>query len=96
MLKYNEPNPLNIHGLRQLAHKPPQFTPVFFDVYTSVQNIENWIWENLEGRFFLNDYHKVDEQDLKIHLVKCAAFELPAEASYFSLMLNTFNSSEFA
>jgi hypothetical protein len=95
MLKYSEPNPLNIHGLRQLEHLPPHFTPVFFELYTSERNIENWIWENLEGRFFLNDYHTINETDLKIHIVKCAAFELSAEASYFSLMLNTFNVSSF-
>jgi len=93
MLKYSEPNPLNIHGLRQLEYLPPHFTPVFFDLYVSMRDIENWIWENLSGRFYFGDYHQV--ADGKVHIVKCAGFELPAESSYFSLMLNTFNQSTF-
>jgi hypothetical protein len=95
MLKYQEPNPLNIHGLRQLDYQPPHFTPVHFELYTSARELENWIWENLEGRFYFGDhFQNVIEDNNRIHIVKCAAFENASEASYFSLVLSTINVKE--
>ena len=90
MLKHGEPNPLNIHGLRELDFCPPHFTPVCFDLYCAYKQANNWIWENLEGRFYFGDWYTVDDES-RIHQRKCAAFELAAEASYFTLMLDTFN-----
>jgi hypothetical protein len=90
MLKHGEVNPLNVHGLRRLEHCAPHFEKVFFDSNCWDKTILNWIHENLEGRFYLGE-------QLAGPLVtrKCAAFERHSEASYFTLMLDTFNRDGF-
>ena len=90
MLKHGEVNPLNVHGLRRLEHCAPHFEKVFFDSNCWDKTILNWIHENLEGRFYLGE-------QLAGALVtrKCAAFERHSEASYFTLMLDTFNRDGF-
>ena len=100
MLKHGEVNPLNVHGLRRLEHCAPHFEKVFFESNSWDRNILNWIYENLEGRFFLGEHHVQEDGYLfsqKGYLFsrKCAAFERHSEASYFTLMLDTFNQSGF-
>lgn len=74
-----ELNPLNVHGLRQITtHCPPHFTQVTFQSMINQKNITDWIWENLEGRFY------VSSNDGNI----TAAFELPNESTFFSLSLS--------
>ena len=94
MLKYGEPNPLSVFGLRRIEHCPPHFISIFFSIYTQEKTITDWIYTNLTGRFYLND-HFEDTGTGSINLCKCAAFEIPGEASYFSLILNTINKTEF-
>jgi len=87
MLKYNEVNPLAVFGLRRLYHRPDHLTIVTFTLCCDIKIISDWVWENLSGRFYLsNDW---------ISSGCIIGFELPAEASYFSLMLDTFNKHEF-
>jgi hypothetical protein len=96
MLKHGEVNPLNVHGLRQLAHCPPHFEQVVFTNYLTHKELTDWIFENLEGRFYIGDIDVArtpggktfDRQTL-------AAFELPGEASYFSLCLTQINQLVF-
>ena len=92
MLKHGEINPLSVFGLRQMDHCPPHFSRVPFDIQTTEKNISDWIWENLEGRFWLGDYFK--NEDDRTTMCKCVAFELHSEASYFSLFLDKINSWE--
>ena len=89
MLKYGEPNPLNVFGLRKLEHCPPHFVEVKFDLYDNFKSITDWVYENLEGRFYAGDAYAVI--DKKIHMSKCIAFENPSEATYFSLFLDKIN-----
>lgn len=91
MLKNKEPNPLSVFGLRRVDHCPPHFAPVRFDLRVSEKSISDWIWENLEGRFYFGDQYYFDSQD-RIAFEKVAAFESPAESSYFLLMLDIINS----
>lgn len=93
MLKHYEVNPLNVHQLRRVDHCPPHFTPVTFNLSTSEKVITDWIWENLQGRFYFGDQYSIKE-DGNIDLGKTASFELPGEASYFALMLSSFNKFE--
>lgn len=90
MLKDHSPNPLAVFGLRRVDHCPPHFSAVKFDLRVAEKNISDWIWENLEGRFYYGDQYFFDEQG-RIAFEKVAAFELPAESSYFLLMLDTVN-----
>jgi hypothetical protein len=93
MLKHGEINPLNVHGLRQLHHCPPHFEKVLFDIKTREKDITDWIYENLEGRFYIGN---VDEKlSGKIQRKACVGFESPGEASYFSLFLEQINKNDW-
>ena len=85
MLKHGEVNPLNVHGLRQLTHCPPHFERVEFVPIATVKHLSDWIFENLQGRFYIG---AVDTAQQRLTLV---AFELASEASYFSLLLPQIN-----
>ncbi len=87
MLRNGEANPLTVHGLREMGHCPPHFIQVKFDLRNSHKQISDWIWENFEGRFWLGDWFDVNTSG-QCTMVTCAAFEIPGEASMFSLMLD--------
>lgn len=92
MLKHGEPNPLNVHGLRQLAHCPPHFEQVTFEPHVNEKIVSDWIYENLEGRFYLGDIDVSRTPGGKsIDRNMLVAFELASEASYFSLYLPQIN-----
>ena len=91
MLKHGEINPLNVFGLRELSHCPPHFYPVKFELKTQEKNIKDWIYENLEGRFWIGDVYELNSNN-SAEMQKCVAFENHAESSYFSLFLDKFNS----
>ena len=89
MLKHGDINPLNVFGLRELDHCAPHFYRVCFDLKTSEKKIKDWIYENLEGRFWMGDVY------IGSVLQKCVAFEVPAESSYFALLLDQINQADF-
>lgn len=86
MLRNGEANPLTVHGLRELERCPPHFVQVKFELRNSRKQVTDWIWENLEGRFWFGDLFYVSESGTLV-MDSCAAFEIPGEASMFSLML---------
>lgn len=90
MLKHGEVNLLNIHGLRKLEHCPPHFECVQFNSFTDEKQITDWIYENLVGRFYVG-FKDVFEDNKVSHRCMIAAFEVPSEASYFSLLLPQIN-----
>jgi hypothetical protein len=92
MLKHGEPNPLNIFGLRQLDWCPPHFESVSFDLYIQEKTITDWIYENLEGRFYFGQTDV--RKDGKVVRQSIAAFESLSEASYFGLFLPQINQSK--
>jgi len=92
MLRDGQINPLNVHGLRELENKcPPHFVQVLFDLATSKKNITDWIYENLEGRFWYNEVYYHNAETNSIELKNVAAFEIAGEASMFALCLSQFN-----
>ena len=88
-----QPNPLNTFDLRRLEHCPPHFAVVDFSISCNEKKIQDWIWANLSGRFYLGDYYASTNQDTKPRTVlqKRAAFEIAGEASYFALFLPEIN-----
>ena len=94
MLRDGEANPLTVHGLRELNRCPPHFVQVKFELRHSYKQIADWIWENFEGRFWLNDIYYTTEKGT-IAMTACAAFEIPGEASMFSLCLDQIQQSYF-
>ena len=97
MLKFKEPNFLAVNGLRRVeSHRPPHFEPVFFDLYVHIKVITDWIFENLEGRFYVGPHVSEKAVDRETTygqyasnntITYVAGFEEPSEASYFALML---------
>jgi hypothetical protein len=94
MLKYGEPNPLAVFGLRQVDHCPPHFARVEFELKGPEKVIQDWIWANLSGRFWFGDYYIKDSNN-HVNFSKCAAFEIPGEASMFGLILDQINKHDF-
>ena len=94
MLKHNEVNQLAVFGLRELDHCPPHFVKVDFALRATEKTISDWIWTNLDGRFWYGDYYYKDE-NTNVVFQKCAAFEIPGEASMFALMLDQVNKHNF-
>jgi len=89
MLKYNEVNPLNVHGLREMSHCPPHFQKFIFDkldagLHTkkSIKIVVDWIYENLSGRFYIKS---LNTKNIKYTI----AFEEHAELSFFILSIPT-------
>jgi hypothetical protein len=87
MLRNGEANPLTVHGLRELERCPPHFVQVQFDLRGSRKQVTDWIWENFEGRFWFGDWFDTNAGG-QLSMTTCAAFEIPGEASMFSLMLD--------
>jgi len=92
MLKLGEVNPLNVHQLRRVNHCPPHFEQVMFEPYATEKQITDWLYENLEGRFYVGNIDVARTPGGKpIDRNLLVAFELASEASYFSLILPTIN-----
>lgn len=97
MLKHGEANPLNIFGLRQLTHCPPHFEQVQFDLYTGGKDITDWIYENLEGRFYIGQVSVAPSDNSRpIAIQTVVAFENTSEATYFSMFLPQINTHKWA
>ena len=89
MLKQGEPNPLNVHQLRQVKHCPPHFEKVIVDLPDiETKQITDWLYENLEGRFYVGIVDVVLGLS-NIDRKQMVAFELHSEATYFTLALPT-------
>lgn len=95
MLKHGEVNLLNVFGLRQLDRCLPHFEKVLFDLRVSEKDIKDWIYENLEGRFYLGDWYDSSGPSLhtphSLTIQKVAAFEIASEASFFGIFLPNIN-----
>ena len=93
MLRYGEVNPLAVFGLLRVEHCPPHFTCVEFDSRVNEKDIADWIYTNLQGRFFLGDRY-IFTEGAGTSMVKCAAFEMAGESSYFAIQLDKINSHQ--
>ena len=60
-----------------------------FDARVNDKVITDWIYENLEGRFYYSDMLVPNHKNFIMQ--KCAAFEIRSEASYFCFMLESIN-----
>jgi hypothetical protein len=95
MLKQGEPNPLNVHQLRQVNHCPPHFEKVIVDLPNiETKQITDWLYENLEGRFYVGIVDAVSTgwphaESTGYERYVLVGFEIPSEATYFTLTLPT-------
>lgn len=98
MMSASNINPLAASNSRRMWHCPPHFTKIEVDVHavdlvSSVtvntyreRNVRWWLYENIEGRFFLGNTTIESGRMLKDRFV--VAFENAAEATFFSLIKN--------
>jgi hypothetical protein len=92
MLKHGEVNPLNVFGLRQLNHCPLHFEPVQFDLRVNEKDITDWIYENLQGRFYIGVVDIPQSRTGNVTMrQQIVAFEHASEATYFSMFLTQIN-----
>lgn len=84
MLKEHNPtaNPLAVFNMRRMDFCPIHFEQLTFDRKVDFRVILDWIYENTEGRFYIDE---VTRSSTKV------AFEVHSEATYFSIMLHSFN-----
>lgn len=95
MLKHGEINPLAVFGLRRVEHLPPHFVTVKFESNTNDKAVTDWIWEHLEGRFYIGDEYMESSDGETMFMQKVVGFEMPGESSMFALILDTINKREF-
>lgn len=91
MLKHGDPNPLNVFGLRQVDTCPPHFEKTTFNLSAEKRTISNWIYENLESRFYLEQVRYYNTETKRTALAMCVGFEDPGELVLFCLSLDKFN-----
>jgi len=77
-------NPLNVHRARRVEFCPPYFETVAIETgYNIAKAIDEWIFYNTSGRYFVGKIVECDEgpirQKIKI------GFEKSSEMSYFML-----------
>lgn len=94
MLKHGAINKLNVHGLRRVNLLPPYFTVIDIDLRTKEKTITDWIYENLEGRFWLGQLYKRTESK-KVSMNVAVAFEDPTESTYFLMFLSEINKPSY-
>lgn len=76
---------------RQIEHLPLHFESIKLSNYNHNET-KNWIWKNLEGRFYIGPRYKIEYKSIVYEYV--AAFEDSAEATMFVLMLETINEKD--
>ena len=89
MIREGTINPLNVHDLRSVGLCPPHFVKVVVELKTTTKVLTDWIYENLEGRFYTGSYY--EKKGSNYDLMSVFAFEIPAEASYFAICLDQIN-----
>jgi hypothetical protein len=87
-LLHSEPNPLNVLEMRELNFCPSNWTTIRLSttnwlVSSVLDDIRNWIYNNLSGRFcIITDVEIVDG---KMEIVNKIGFEEASESTMFSL-----------
>ena len=76
-------NPLNVLGLRRLAHIPPHFESFAINC-SDIGPIDDWIYTNLNSRYCIKQGQKVNEQNKIVTIIELG-IEDPKEASMFLL-----------
>lgn len=79
-------NPLNVYGARRVEFCPPYFEETTFEVkgYYAHRTLSDWIFKNLNGRYYVGKTATIEEDGPIKNPVK-VAFEVPSELSLFML-----------
>jgi hypothetical protein len=77
-------NPLNVAGVRKLSYIPQHFVKMYLKNVGEMDNIEEWIYTNLNSRFCIKRTHKLDTNN-KIAEVCEIGIEDPKELTMLGL-----------
>lgn len=85
-LKHGKPNPLNLLDLRRVHFPARHFHYVVLGKYTPMKSnkINDWIYSNLNGRYYIGNSLQLDETKTMTHMTK-VGFENEKELSIFLL-----------
>lgn len=85
-LKNGKPNPLNYFNMRRVDFCPPHFKYTSFKEYnpTFHSQINYWIKNNLNGRYYIGQYLNLDHNNSFVFCTKIG-FELEKELSFFTI-----------
>jgi hypothetical protein len=76
-------NPLNVLGIRKLDHIPPHFERLAINGI-DIEDIDVWVYTNLDSRYCIKKGQKVDAQNKLIDTIELG-LEDPKEMSMFLL-----------
>jgi hypothetical protein len=77
-------NPLNVLGIRKLPYVPLHFARTHTENLKDINNIDNWIYKNLNSRYCIKKTHMVDSKN-KISEMCEIAMEDPRELTMLTL-----------
>ena len=85
-LKNGKPNPLNLLGLRRVDFPARHFHYTSLNKYNPIKNgqIDDWIYHNLNGRYYIGQALDLDNTNTIIYTTKIG-FEEEKELSFFLL-----------
>jgi len=85
-LKNGKPNPLNLLGLRRVQFPAHHFhyTMLGYKLPDKTQSINDWIYHNLNGRYYLGTKLSLDDTN-SIRYATNLGFEEEKELSFFLL-----------
>ena len=77
-------NPLNVLGMRRLNHIPPHFASLNLKDDFNLDEIDDWIYSNLDSRYCIKKGQSVNEQNKLIEVIEIGVEE-PKELSMLLL-----------
>ena len=85
-LKFGKPNPLNYFDIRRVSFAPPYFLYTSVGKYTPslVRDLDYWIKNNLNGRYYIGQNLTLDQNNAFIYNTKIG-FETEKELSFFTI-----------
>lgn len=85
-LKNGRPNALNLLGLRRVDFPARHFHYTSLNKYNPIKNsqVDDWIYHNLNGRFYIGPALDLDNTNSIIYITKIG-FEEEKELSFFLL-----------
>lgn len=86
-IKNGKPNPLNYFGLRKVNFPAAQFHYTSIPKYSPmiVKNLNNWINNNLNSRYYIGQDLELDPVTNSIIYVTKIGFEQEKELSFFKI-----------
>jgi hypothetical protein len=85
-LKHGKPNPLNFLDLRRVQFPARHFHYTTLPKYSPgiVKSVDNWIYNNLNGRYYVGQAIDLDNTNTITYVTKIG-FEQEKEISFFLL-----------